>query len=76
MLLSVGYSAFAVPNTMDDVNGCTTNNPLFVNTATNDYRLQKGSPCINRGLKQDWMADAILACEHPGEIIRLLNSVP
>ena len=30
--------------------------PGFVNAAKNDYRLQRGSPCIDAGLNEDWMS--------------------
>ena len=59
VLLNVGYSLFAVPNTMDGISGCMTNNPQFVNTATNDYRLKTISPCIDKGLNDpSWMTGA------------------
>lgn len=32
-------------------------NPLFIN-ATSNFRLLKGSPCLNTGLNEDWMASA------------------
>lgn len=35
-----------------------TNDPLFVNRASSDYRLAPGSPCINTGSNQPWMAGA------------------
>jgi hypothetical protein len=31
------------------VNGCTTNNPLFVDAANRNFLLQENSPCINAG---------------------------
>ncbi|MCX6994207.1 MAG: right-handed parallel beta-helix repeat-containing protein [Kiritimatiellaeota bacterium] len=35
-----------------------TNDPLFINTATNDFRLQPDSPCINAGVNREWMEGA------------------
>ncbi len=32
--------------------------PMFVNSATNDYRLKRGGPCIDRGLNEAWMGNA------------------
>ena len=32
-----------------ETNGCVSTNPLFVNGALGDFRLQAGSPCIDRG---------------------------
>jgi hypothetical protein len=37
----------AADGVINGINGCITNNPLFV--STNDFRLQPGSPCINAG---------------------------
>jgi hypothetical protein len=38
--------------------GNISGNPLFVNLAAGDYRLQTGSPCINTGTNQSWMSTA------------------
>jgi hypothetical protein len=39
-----------VPNGITNgVNGCTTNNPLFVDGVNSNFQLQAGSPCINAG---------------------------
>ena len=37
-------------------NGNTASNPLFVDRAGGDYRLGAGSPCIDTGQNQVWMA--------------------
>ncbi len=60
VLNNVAYSTFAIPATMQGVNGCLNQSPLFVNAAANDYRLQETpcSPCINKGENQPWMANA------------------
>ncbi len=33
----------------EGVNGCTRQNPLFLNASALDFRLQGNSPCVNRG---------------------------
>jgi len=40
-------------------NGNITNDPFFKNFAGGDYRLQKSSPCINKGINQSWMTGAV-----------------
>ncbi|MCX6993443.1 MAG: hypothetical protein NT011_09920 [Kiritimatiellaeota bacterium] len=43
---------------VSDVVNTITNDPLFMNTATNDFRLQADSPCINAGVNREWMEGA------------------
>jgi hypothetical protein len=46
------YSCSYNPNvTLPGVNNIATTNPMFVNPATDNYALQKGSPCIGTGYK-------------------------
>jgi len=51
VFLSLPTASYGGGNFSDD--------PLFVNRASNDWRLQRGSPCINAGIQQDWMASAL-----------------
>ena len=46
-----------------------TNEPQFVNAAAGDYRLLPSSPCIDRGINQDWMYEETDLAGHP----RILN---
>lgn len=39
--------------------GNTANNPLFQDAVNGNYRVQKGSPCIDAGVNQDWMNNAV-----------------
>ncbi len=39
--------------------GNLTNNPLFMNLAAGNCRLQAGSPCMDTGTNQTWMSNAV-----------------
>jgi hypothetical protein len=39
----------ASEDVVDGIDGCITNDPLFVDMANGDYRLQTNSPCIDAG---------------------------
>jgi hypothetical protein len=53
---SVTYTCTANPDAAGD--GCINADPLFVNIAAANYRLHPGSPCVDAGQNQDWMAAA------------------
>jgi hypothetical protein len=38
---------------------CISADPLFVNAAGGDYRLQPASPCVSAGTNMDWMVGAL-----------------
>jgi len=42
-----------------------SDDPLFVDRESNDWHLQQGSPCIDAGIEQDWMANAFDLDGHP-----------
>ncbi len=46
-------------NTTPAPNQNITNNPLFVDQASRDYRLNGCSPCVNAGTNQAWMTNAV-----------------
>jgi hypothetical protein len=69
---SIVYSNYEASGT-DDINGGSATyscapglsgsgnidaDPLFINPARGDYRLQSGSPCVNAGLDEPWMSSA------------------
>ncbi len=51
------------PGTVDTTpapyQGNITNNPLYVDPASRDYRLNGCSPCVNTGTNQAWMTNAV-----------------
>jgi hypothetical protein len=50
--------------------GNITNAPSFVNANAGNYRLSLGSPCINAGLNQSWMATNRVDLDGYGRIDR------
>lgn len=46
---NVGFSLLGGPAEMNGVNGCIVGDPRFVDAATNDFSLQRGSPAVNSG---------------------------
>lgn len=42
----------------NQVNGCISADPQFVNPSAGNYNLSPGSPCINAGIRQNWMNTA------------------
>ena len=53
----VEYSC--APELTAGVNGNQNGDPQFVDAAGGDYRLAEGSPCIDAGANQGWMAGAL-----------------
>jgi hypothetical protein len=51
--------------------GNTQADPKFVDAVAGDFQLQKGSPCIDKGLNQDWMTNAVDRAGNP----RILNNI-
>ena len=41
-----------------------TNYPQFMDPVNGDYRLSRGSPCVNAGLNQEWMGNATDMDDH------------
>ena len=39
--------------------GNTTNDPIFADPANDNWRLTRDSPCVNKGLNQEWMTGAV-----------------
>ncbi|HOW98222.1 MAG TPA: PKD domain-containing protein [Kiritimatiellia bacterium] len=53
-----GYEFCCTPLETEWGSDNVTNEPVFIDRANGDYRLQSNSPCINRGQNQGWMTDA------------------
>lgn len=53
--VTLGYSDIGNGDSYG-VNGCISNNPAFANTNALDYRLTRGSPCVNTGTNLAWSA--------------------
>ncbi|MFA7159681.1 MAG: choice-of-anchor Q domain-containing protein [Kiritimatiellia bacterium] len=67
-LLSDIYTNFFFTNTCifstndlvaEACDGNFTNSPRFVDFAGEDFHLAPGSPCVNAGINQDWMTNAV-----------------
>lgn len=52
-----GYSC--APELTPGDNGNVNADPRFLHAAGGDFRLQAGSPCVNSGFNQDWMAGEV-----------------
>jgi predicted outer membrane repeat protein len=42
-----------------NTSGNITGNPSFMNASADNYRLQNNSPCVNAGINQNWMTNAV-----------------
>jgi hypothetical protein len=42
-----------------NTSGNITNDPSLVDAGADNYRLQNNSPCINAGINQTWMTNAV-----------------
>ena len=51
-------ATYPMPTALFDGGGNSTEDPKFVSLADGDFHLQRGSPCIDAGLNQDWMIGA------------------
>jgi hypothetical protein len=61
---TAGYSPNWYKNTLNETN-CIEQDPGFVAPDKQDYRLKKGSLCIDAGLKEAWMENATDLDGHP-----------
>ena len=57
--VSLAYCDFGVADTNAITNACISVDPCFNYAATNDYRIQDRSPCINLGSTQGWMTNSL-----------------
>ena len=62
---SISLYHCCTPDGIHGVDGIITNEPMFVDGAAGNFRLQSNSPCINAGTNQEWMIDATDLDGHP-----------
>ena len=66
------YSHCCAAGLEDGVDGNITADPRFRSVGKADFNLRQSSPCVNAGLKQDWMDEATDLAGNP----RVRDGVP